>query len=209
MSDGHHHHHKCEEEHISISEQEARDQSSLFQYIDTEKVFCLNEEDEGSIRKVFKPHDQRLDKTQFTKSDCDEQLIIYIPFTGNVKLTSFCFSGLSESSSPAVVKAWRNRSDINFSNVESLKPVQEWALHPDLRAEIDYPVSVSHWQSCSSILFFISKNFGEDETELAYIGLKGAHQELKRDIVMTTYEAKPQPKDHPVGDETKGIHGVF
>ena len=37
-------------------------QFSLYLKIDTEKVVCLNETDEGSGKTVFKPWDKRLDR---------------------------------------------------------------------------------------------------------------------------------------------------
>ena len=37
---------------------------SLYQKIDTEKLQCLNEAEEGSGKKVFRPWDERLDKSK-------------------------------------------------------------------------------------------------------------------------------------------------
>jgi hypothetical protein len=36
---------------------------AFFRHIDTELLKCLNESDHGSIKKIFKPWDKRLDKT--------------------------------------------------------------------------------------------------------------------------------------------------
>mmetsp|Transcript_17830 Transcript_17830/g.50214 ORF Transcript_17830/g.50214 Transcript_17830/m.50214 type:complete len:213 (+) Transcript_17830:48-686(+) len=205
MADGHHHGHGhggCEAEHISIDEQNAREQFSLFEYVDTTKVFCLNEMVDGSAVRVFKPYARRTDKTEYVESDADEQLIIHIPFTGDVKLTSFCMSGISPDSSPSLIKAWKNRSDLNFDNVETDKPLQEWALQPDMGAELDYPTSVAKWHGCQSITFFIENNFGSETTCIAYIGLKGSFAKISKAPVNVVYEAKPQPKDHEVKEES-------
>lgn len=37
---------------------------SLYQKIDTENLQCLNEAEDGSGKTVFKPWDERLDKTK-------------------------------------------------------------------------------------------------------------------------------------------------
>ena len=37
---------------------------SLYQKIDTEKLQCLNEAEDGSGKAVFKPWDERLDRTK-------------------------------------------------------------------------------------------------------------------------------------------------
>lgn len=71
---------------------------SLYQKIDTENLQCLNEAEEGSGKAVFKPWDERLDRSkvcnillctslghihsifmQFVESDVDEELLFYIP----------------------------------------------------------------------------------------------------------------------------------
>ena len=40
---------------------------SLYQKIDTEKLQCLNESEEGAGRTIFKPWDERFDKTKVIK----------------------------------------------------------------------------------------------------------------------------------------------
>jgi len=213
MADHPHHHcnhgHSCESEHVTVEELQAREQFSLFQYVDHSRAFSLNEEGEGNLRKVFKPYDRRLDKIEVLRSDCDEQLIIYIQFTCDVKLTSFCISGVGQESSPKTIKAWKNRSDINFDNADIIKPLQEWSLQPDLKAEIDYPVAISQWHGVSSLLFFIPNNFGAEQTVIAYIGLKGSYQQNKQEPVIAVYEAKPQAKDHKNADENMFSRGIF
>ena len=41
---------------------------SLYKKIDTEKLQCLNETEEGSGKSVFKPWDERADKTRVRKN---------------------------------------------------------------------------------------------------------------------------------------------
>lgn len=77
---------------------------TFFRHINTELLQCLNESEHGSIKKIFKPWDKRLDKTtvkssnllkvncwcfqaiywqfflQFVESAVDEELIIFIPY---------------------------------------------------------------------------------------------------------------------------------
>mmetsp|Transcript_31995 Transcript_31995/g.50108 ORF Transcript_31995/g.50108 Transcript_31995/m.50108 type:complete len:214 (-) Transcript_31995:171-812(-) len=206
---GHGHGHGgCKDEHISVEEQEGRDKNDLYPYIDNEKAFCLNEEEPGSVRNIFKPFDKRMDKTKFLRSDCDEELIIHIPFTGSVKLTSICIIGMSEGSSAAKLKLFKNNSTLDFSSAESAKPVQEINLQPDLNGVLDYPVSVAHFQSATSILLYIPSNFGEDQTEISYIGLKGSCQKLNRQPVIATYEARANRKDHQVPQDEKGFSSI-
>ena len=61
---------------------------SLYQKIDFLNLECLNESEEGSGKRVFRPWQNRLDKgeTDFVSSDCDAELLFNLPFTGNIKL---------------------------------------------------------------------------------------------------------------------------
>ena len=55
--------------------------NSLYQKIDTEKLECLNESEEGSGKTVFKAWDDRLDKTKV--------IISAVSILGNVHFTLF------------------------------------------------------------------------------------------------------------------------
>ena len=61
---------------------------SLYQKIDLSNMECLNESEEGGGKRVFRPWQNRLDKgpSNCVISDCDEELLFNIPFTGNIKL---------------------------------------------------------------------------------------------------------------------------
>jgi len=79
------------------------------------------------------------------------------------------------------------------------KPVQEWEMQEDFRGELEYPTKIVKFSNISSITIFIKQNFGADTTRINYIGLKGEFTApLKREAVITTYESKPQAKDHKI-----------
>jgi len=62
---GHGHSHGgggCEGDHDHAPESDMMAAYSLYLKIDTERVQCLNEAEEGSAKYIFKPWDQRLDK---------------------------------------------------------------------------------------------------------------------------------------------------
>ena len=77
----------------------------LYQRIDLAKLSCLNETVDNSGRTVFKPFEQRRDRSQFVESDADEELLFNIPFTGNVKLKGIRYRCLSSLSFPLTDKA--------------------------------------------------------------------------------------------------------
>lgn len=61
---GHGHGHNCGDEHghDDVSDAERAAEFSLYMKIDTQRVECLNEVEEGSGKHVFKSWDQRMDK---------------------------------------------------------------------------------------------------------------------------------------------------
>eukprot|EP00951_Prasinocladus_malaysianus_P047446 scaffold650490_cov34-Prasinocladus_malaysianus.AAC.1 len=102
------HDHDCEEE-------DCAPQWVLYKYIDIPQVSCLNEEDQGSCKNVFKPWHERSTPTEspLRSNDDDAELLIYIPYI--------------------------NRHDLDFSSVEALAPVQEWNLVENSRGTMEYP----------------------------------------------------------------------
>eukprot|EP00013_Stygamoeba_regulata_P007270 CAMPEP_0177630130 /NCGR_PEP_ID=MMETSP0447-20121125/1045_1 /TAXON_ID=0 /ORGANISM="Stygamoeba regulata, Strain BSH-02190019" /LENGTH=214 /DNA_ID=CAMNT_0019131513 /DNA_START=8 /DNA_END=652 /DNA_ORIENTATION=+ len=192
------HGHDCSKETVDSFETE-----SLFGCIDVERVRCLNEEDEGSVKDIFKPHERRLDKTKFVQSDVDEQLIIYIPFTGSVKVASIVIVGDGDTC-PKNVDIWVDRNDIDFDSAEDIKPAQRLELQPDPRAELEYHLSPLKFSSVSSITLFVSENFGDDQTRIYHIGLRGQFLKVRRELGELVYELAPNPKDHKVEGSSYG-----
>lgn len=110
-----------------------------------------------------------------------------------------------------------NREDIDFENVEDLKPTQEFELAENPNGDLEYNVkyalkslksikifaltffffffvrSAAKFLNLSSITFFFPSNFGADSTEIFYIGMKGDFLHAKREPIITSYELKPNP----------------
>lgn len=69
-------------------------QYSLYEKIDFANLEVLNSNDEP--KNVFKSFENRLDFDLFVESDCDQELLFNIPFTGNIKLKAIRIIGPSE-----------------------------------------------------------------------------------------------------------------
>ncbi len=87
---------------------------SLFRKINLDEVECLNEAEENSGRTVFKPWEQRMDKEKFVESDADEELLLNIPFSGNVKLKGLIVVGAEDGRHPAKMRLFKNRPHMTF-----------------------------------------------------------------------------------------------
>ena len=118
-SHSHGHSHDCDH---SCSHDDP-DGDSLLQYVDTTRTKVLNSRRSGDANNAFKSFSNRRDREAFIESEEDDpELILHIPFTVAVNVKSICISGDADGSSPAQVKMFRDRSDIDFDLAHELKP---------------------------------------------------------------------------------------
>ncbi|XP_002977781.2 PITH domain-containing protein 1 [Selaginella moellendorffii] len=187
------HHHHCAD-HSCAAEW------SLHAHIDTAKVWALNEASPGSSKSVFKSWDQRLDLSGSLESNEDDpELILFIPFTTDVKIKSICVIGGTDGSSPSKMRAFINREDIDFSDARELLPVQEWDLAENLYGELEYPTRYPKFQGVANLTLHFPTNFGGTSTRIHYVGLKGESTKVNRDAVTNAvYEAYPNLSEHQI-----------
>jgi len=152
-------------------------EDSLYSRVDRDNVRCLNEREADSGKNVIKPWHERNDTTKYVESDADEQLILFIPFTGSVKLKSISIKAGPENSCPSKLKAYINREDIDFDTVESFTATQEWEL-VSTNEIVEYPTRLTKMYNVRNLTLYFPENFGDDVTRISYIGLKGEWTEV-------------------------------
>ncbi|KFM26470.1 PITH domain-containing protein 1 [Auxenochlorella protothecoides] len=194
------HDHDCEEEDCSTS-------YSLYKNIDTPRVRCLNELEEGSCQAVFKPWHARLDSSgpNLRSQEDDPELLLYVPFDGAVSLKAICVIGAPDGRGPAKLRVNRrvyvNREDLDFGMVADLQPIQEWDLVDNTAGVVDYPTQASKFNGVHSLtLHFPETLGGGDATQINFVGFKGTCVSRDRRAVEAVYETKPMPSDHKVAD---------
>jgi len=203
MSDGghcahQHHDHGGDDAHVGP---ELGVQYTLYTKIDLDNVQCLNEATEGSGKTVFKPWDERLDFSRVVESDCDEELLFSIPFTGNVKLKGIIIVGGEGDTHPSALRMYKNRPNMSFDDV-SVEPDQEFELNKDSDGTLEYPTRVVKFASIHHLTLHFPKSFGADKTKVVYIGLKGEFTEAHRqEIAICNYELAPNPADHKIDQQ--------
>ncbi|ONM41393.1 Thioredoxin family Trp26 [Zea mays] len=212
------HDHSCEDHNCAAD-------WSLYNHIDVPKVVALNESVPGSVKSVFKPWEQRLDTSGgfLESNEGDPELLIFIPFTSDVKIKSISVVGGADGTSPSRMRAFINREGIDFSDAQNMQPVQEWELAENLQGALEYQTRYSRFQGVANLTLHFSDNFGGDTTKIYYIGLRGEATQKKqwnaililiascclsqnkRDVVATiVYEVMPNPSDHKTKSETGG-----
>ncbi|VDD80060.1 unnamed protein product [Mesocestoides corti] len=181
---------------------------SLYKFIDTPNLVCLNESVPDSGKQIFKPFEERKDATTFVESDDDEELLFNIPFTGSVKLKGIIIAGENGEAHPATVSIYKNRPFMTFADTEA-ESDQCLELHPDPLGEITYPLKSAKFGSVHHLSLYISKNFGAYHTRIHYIGLRGDFTEVRRqEVVITNYEITPNVADHKTDMLNKPSHYV-
>lgn len=206
---GHGHGGCCSGEHdADVPDSERGNLFSLYQKIDIEKVQCLNEATDGSCRHVFKPWDQKLDKTKFVQSDVDEELLFNIPFTGSVKLKGIIVIGGEDEMHPSVMKLYKNRPQMTFDDANS-EAEQVFELSHDYNGDLEYATKIARFNSVTYLSIHFPTNFGAETTRIYYIGLKGDFTEMKRhEVTVATYEARANPADHKTKLFDNAIHEI-
>ncbi|XP_061407282.1 PITH domain-containing protein 1 isoform X1 [Lethenteron reissneri] len=173
-------------------------QYGLFLKIDRDRLECLNEQIDGSGKQVFRPWDERNDRSRFVESDADEELLFNIPFTGNVKLKGIVLIGGEDESHPAEMRLFKNLPHMSFDDT-TREPDQVFGLQHDDTGLLEYPTKIARFSSVYHLSIHISRNFGAEATRIYYIGLRGewmqAHQHK---VTLCTYEASANPADHKV-----------
>jgi len=170
---------------------------SLFNRIDKENLTCLNERRDGSGKDIFKPWEQRLNMDTIVESDVDEELLFNIPFTGNVKLKGIIIVAPEDDSHPGRMRLFKNQPNMSFDDVRA-ESLQEFELHRDPSGLLEYPTKIVSFSSVNHLTIHFPTNFGNDITQICYIGLRGEWTAAQRqEIKIANYELRPNLADHP------------
>ncbi|KAI9835588.1 MAG: hypothetical protein M1819_002039 [Sarea resinae] len=181
-------------------------QSLLYQQVDFSGITTLNEAVPGSGAAVVqKAWAQHQDTEPELASDVDEQLLMFVPFTGQIKLQSVLILTSPSPSAPKTLHLFANRDDLDFSTASDLPPTQ--TLHLSQTSALqELPVKRTLFNATQSLTLFFADNFGdgdEDVTRVTYVGFKGEWMRLNREPVEFLYEAAANPGDHKAVVGTK------
>ncbi|CCD27397.1 PITH domain-containing protein NDAI_0K02060 [Naumovozyma dairenensis CBS 421] len=197
--------HNCENEHFDHGHNHNHDHSpvietnphqSLYRYIDTNKIRCLNliPSDTSDTQPIYKfflktqDEDEQNDITRYIQSDTDCQSIIHIPFISNCKVFSILLKTNGDSPSEELssiktihlIKNYDKNIDFDtITNFISEKQRNRNIMHtiehlqfqdddPERANElIEYHLPLKIFQNnCHSLTIFIENNWSQDEDDL-------------------------------------------
>ncbi|KAH7395297.1 PITH domain-containing protein [Phaeosphaeria sp. MPI-PUGE-AT-0046c] len=174
-------------------------QNLLYEQIDFSKLVTLNEDDSNSGRAICqKTWAQRLDNTPELRSSADEQLLMIVPFTGQVRLHSILLRTSPSPSCPKTLKVFLNADSMDFETASEKEPTQELSISQTSEVQ-EIPVKRAYFNTTRSLALFFEDNWSggeEDETVLSYLAFKGDFMRLNKEPVSVLYEAAANPADH-------------
>jgi thioredoxin len=140
----------------------------LDSFVDKTQATCLNQSTEHTLQNVF------VKGTGYLESDCDEQLLLYVPFRQPIKLHSICFVAPDDGRGPKNVKIFVNNPHMDFGSTDGAA-TQELQLKPDdLNENTMAALRFVKFQNVLSVTIFVESNQGDKETsvitQLRFIG---------------------------------------
>ncbi|KIK69643.1 hypothetical protein GYMLUDRAFT_34036 [Collybiopsis luxurians FD-317 M1] len=158
------------------------ERSNLWRCIDRDNVHGLNLTVPEDAKEVIKPWDQREDTEKFADSNVDDQVIIHVPFSQNVRLRSVLLKLGRGESAPNHLQIFANHPNIvDFSEAETTKAQLDITLLQGESGVVEYPLRVAAFASVNSVSLFFSESSGGDVSRIYFIGFKGEVRELKKD----------------------------
>lgn len=135
-------------------------QTDLFGFFNKKTAECLNESNGHNLKQFF----EAKSGTNYLESDCDEQLIINIPFTQPVKLHSLKIGG-PEKYGPKTVKIFINSSlVVDFDKATDTTGIQTLVLTEKQAAGEVISLNYVKFQNVNNITLFIVDNQGKMAT---------------------------------------------
>ncbi|KAI0322840.1 DUF1000-domain-containing protein [Amylostereum chailletii] len=157
-------------------------QDNMFSAIDRVNVHGLNLTVPEDAKETVKPWDERESTDKFADSNVDDQMIIHIPFTQNVRLRSILVKTGRGEVTPRRLRIYANNANIvDFTEADDSRPSLDIALQESDTSVVEYPLRVATFANINSLSLFFSDSHGGDVSRIYYIGFKGDLRYLRKE----------------------------
>lgn len=175
--------------------------------VNTQGVYCFNEQVDGSAKRIFKQKENMTDKEGFVESNQgDPELLIYIPFNSAVKMKSMTMIGGEDGTAPSVVKLYVNCENPDFDLIEGSVPSQEFECIENSEGELSYQLRPNKFNNVYSLTMIVTRNYLADTSKIYYLGFTGIRTNKKKMVLLGNFELKPlidgtKSKEKPVNQD--------
>jgi len=145
----------------------------LLDVVDLDKSGGLNIlEGTATVKTIMSQDLSNKDGLATLKSDADQQLLLFIPFTKVARLAAISFAFPNSTSGPKTVKVFKNNLNMDFDDAETNEPLVTLSIpKADVDAELPFgslsvPVKPVKFSSVSALTLFVEENWGSEQTEL-------------------------------------------
>jgi len=145
----------------------------LIDVVDLNKSGGLNIlEGSSTVQTILSQDLSKKDGLATLKSDADQQLLLFIPFTKIVRLAAISFAFPNSTCGPRTVKVFKNNLNMDFDDAETEDPIVTLSIpKADSNSELPFgslsvPVKPVKFSSVSALTLFVEENWGSEQTEL-------------------------------------------
>ena len=112
-----------------------------------------------------------------------------------MKLHAILIRTSTSRTSPRALKVFRNKDDLDFSTASDVSPTQELTVSQTSDVQ-EIPVKRPSFGNTYNLTLFFEDNYGDDVSEIFWLGFKGEFAQLNREPFEVLYEKAANPKDH-------------
>ncbi|KAJ7100216.1 galactose-binding domain-like protein [Mycena belliarum] len=177
------------------------DIANLYGFIDRDNVHGLNLAVPEDAKTIIKPWDERDSTERYADSGVDDQIILHIPFTQNVRLRSILLKLGRGEVTPRHLRIYANHPTIvDFADAETTTPQLNISLLEGETGVVEYPFRVAAFANITSLSIFFSDSVGGDVSRIYYVGFKGDAKSTQRDVSSKLEVPAANAADAPLVD---------
>ncbi|EKM56013.1 uncharacterized protein PHACADRAFT_94454 [Phanerochaete carnosa HHB-10118-sp] len=161
---------------------EGTDLQNLYTSIDKTNVHGLNLTVPEDAQAVIKPWDERNDTSVSAQSNVDDQIIIHVPFTQNVRVRSVLLKLGRGEETPRHLRLYANHNTIvDFAEAEEITPQLDITLQEGEVGVTEYPLRAATFANVFSLSLYFNNAIGSDVARIFYIGFRGDNRGQRKE----------------------------
>ncbi len=155
----------------------------LTSMIEKKSIVCMNQSSSNPIGNAL---NDRPDT--YVESDCDDQLLVTLPFNSSVKIMSITIRSPDVEHAPSKVRLFANRLNLDFDSAVSVKAEQEFDLDAGVAqgSGITLKLYFVKFQNVNSLTLFFPgpTHGGEETTRISRIQITGLPSQAQNFAVL-------------------------